>query len=695
MKQRLTWETVRFFGRFGMSKLFFLFLLVVSWSGFTYAQMEFSKMILRWSPQGDRLLVSDLSKSQLFSWDLENNRGVFISDSLTAGRMATWSEDGRKVGFKLVQRDELGQMQQAVMLYEVESERGHQISPFASLVGNPCFSPKGKIAFMVGQELWVLDENLHLLKRVTCSQYINHLTFVAENRLVYAQDKGLWTYDWQREEERQISEETYFLPLFSPSGERILVQKLGGEHLVLDAKGQELFSLGQLDDATWRGENVVALRRLGNESEIAAKGSLVAFNEKGEEVILLKEQSIRVDAFALNLKSNKLILASGQEYYETTIEDRGSSLLPIHPPRLLKSSWSLGPIFDKNSSGQVKLSSREVVIGGVPYMHQIYSTHFRRAVSCGATSATMILAYYGKLKHWNFTSTRPFEHTSHYGNYVSKKYSHGKHVFDKFGSGSSEPTYGGHGYVWHPPVDTKGHMRDFLQFHGVASGVDWSPSWGELQNEVKKKNPFVILTGITQSGHYKTVVGYVSNQHTVILNDPYGNKTEGYGKFNGAGVKYDWPGYNNGYASLNKVYCYVYGRSTPPKFTAQATVDDPIVISGFPYRNENTTLTSLGSDVFDTYKGSSANEKGRELVYSIRIKKTGTLKVSVKCDGQADIDIHLLSKPSASSCLVRDHESFEHKVTPGTYYLVCDTFVSSAGTELMGDYTLDCSFKED
>ena len=80
--------------------------------------------------------------------------------------------------------------------------------------------------------------------------------------------------------------------------------------------------------------------------------------------------------------------------------------------------------------------------------------------------------------------------------------------------------------------------------------------------EVNANHPTVVLCDLTSAGHYVTIIGYVKNTHTLIFNDPYGNKAVSYPGWSGAGAYFDWPGYNNGYPNLNTVYRFVYARST-------------------------------------------------------------------------------------------------------------------------------------
>jgi hypothetical protein len=90
--------------------------------------------------------------------------------------------------------------------------------------------------------------------------------------------------------------------------------------------------------------------------------------------------------------------------------------------------------------------------------------------------------------------------------------------------------------------------------------------------------------GLTSAGHLILAVGWVSNQRTLIFNDPYGNKnTPGYPSYDGKYARYDWPGYNHGYQNLNQVHwCRGARGSWPPPI--DTVVDDlQIRYPGEPY----------------------------------------------------------------------------------------------------------------
>jgi len=209
--------------------------------------------------------------------------------------------------------------------------------------------------------------------------------------------------------------------------------------------------------------------------------------------------------------------------------------------------------------------SSDVKINNVPYIHQLYDTpdYFNGNGACNASSALMAITYYGKLPYSDITCSWPYSHTSHYGQYVSEIYEYNGH---KYNIGYADPAgrtaYGGYGYYWGASIDRKQNLSDYISHHGLTSSVDWDESWSKLKTEINSNHPVVILvTHSLSDGHYVLAIGY-NDQGTVIVNDPYGNlNTSPWKDYDGAGVKYDWPGYNNGYADLGStVHCFIYAK---------------------------------------------------------------------------------------------------------------------------------------
>ena len=89
----------------------------------------------------------------------------------------------------------------------------------------------------------------------------------------------------------------------------------------------------------------------------------------------------------------------------------------------------------------------------------------------------------------------PYAHYSHYGRYIAETYTYNGFTFDIVETDpNGEYSTGGYGYItqnnWE---DTKGHMAEYIGYHGPSSSVDWSPSFSKLQTEINNQTPFVLL----------------------------------------------------------------------------------------------------------------------------------------------------------------------------------------------------------
>ena len=127
------------------------------------------------------------------------------------------------------------------------------------------------------------------------------------------------------------------------------------------------------------------------------------------------------------------------------------------------------------------------------------------------------------------------------------------------------------------------------------------------------------------------------------------------------------------------------------------TWDNPILVTGFPFTDSRDTANAP-SPVFDSYGCAlETNEGGDGFVYRVDVANAGVLELQVNDvpgDG-VDVDVHLLSDRDPASCLIRDNVALSWPVTPGTYWIVTDTWVNAEGQALAGPYILDVSFVSD
>jgi hypothetical protein len=107
---------------------------------------------------------------------------------------------------------------------------------------------------------------------------------------------------------------------------------------------------------------------------------------------------------------------------------------------------------------------------------------------------------------------------------------------------------------------------------------------------------------LTTSGHLIISKGLYID-HTIIFNDPYGNKnTAGYPSYDGKDVKYDWPGYNNGFQNLNGVAWCITNHKTLPA-ASDTLIDDLQFDSGFYLHTKYPSSMDMWKDFAQGYNG--------------------------------------------------------------------------------------------
>ena len=229
-------------------------------------------------------------------------------------------------------------------------------------------------------------------------------------------------------------------------------------------------------------------------------------------------------------------------------------------------------------------TTTSVELSGVPYIHQLYDTEDSFTAgphACSVAATLMAIQFYHRLAPNPIVCTRNGTHNSDFGSYISRIYGYNGHIYNIRSSGvwgsADAGFYGGFGYFLQDDpgnsLQRSTRLREYISYHGLTSTIDEAVSgeadFTKICAEIDSGFPVVLLTSLTDDGHYVTCIGYVNGQHSLILNDPYGNKQLGYPNALGAGAKYDWPGYNNGNPNLKNVLRIIYARGdlldkTPP-----------------------------------------------------------------------------------------------------------------------------------
>ena len=206
------------------------------------------------------------------------------------------------------------------------------------------------------------------------------------------------------------------------------------------------------------------------------------------------------------------------------------------------------------SNGNSNTSATIIKNLQVPYIHQCWDTAstFDGRYACGATSAVMILAYWGVISPWPITCNEPYSHTSNYGQYVSAQYT--SSTGEVFGDASGEitldhyptgnPAKGAYGYIHYPDALAKlDRMVSFFNKNGLQASSLMNPTEAAVKAQIDAGYPVPVSTKLTDVGHWVVIKGYTSDGY-YIVNDPYGSLPYGTGICgnypNGADVRYTW-----------------------------------------------------------------------------------------------------------------------------------------------------------
>ncbi len=606
-----------------------------------------------WSPDGSHIAVSGPDGRGLYVYDVDARELFTVTEQPSAGYAARWSPDGRRLGFKLFVADAKRALPwQVPAVLDVASRQVTALSEAVARAGVPAFAADGRIAASLDSNIVIFDQAGKPVARHSVGVYANLVALSPDGALVAFNDDrdAIWLLDTASGQRTQLTADgAWYDPRWSPDGRRILLHGISGRLACADLSSGSTKELPAALHAAWLPDA---------ETIIYASYAVPDVRELPEADL----HQVRCDGSAAAdiavtpgvFESFPAPSPDGRELVYR-IEGRGLVIARLD-------GTSLGaptPLFDKirttsrwdgelppaPAGTPVPLSVSK--IEDVTYLHQVYDTpnDFNGHWACNATSAMMTIAWRGVLPHWDTTVSVPSSHVSHWGNYIANVYDFGGHTFNE---SSADPNgvsfHGGYGYItrndW---ADTKGYMRDYLRIHGLESDVDWSPSWDKVVSEVAARQPFVVLSSITTAGHYTVTIGNYTDQHSMVFNDPYGNKNQGYMNYNGAGAVYDWPGYNNGNASLNTVHCFIWSRAeeVEPSAVEGAVLDDA---SGEPIAGASVAITdgpstSTGPDGTYRFDGLAAG------TYTVTVEADchdgGSAQASVDAGDTAAVDFRL------------------------------------------------------
>ncbi len=494
-----------------------------------------------------------------------------VSATPNTGYFASVSPDKRYVCFKEF-LSAGGERLQVPALYDIAEKRVVRLAQPAPAAGNPVVSSRGQIAYTVGSQLTVLNADLGRFTEMSLGVVVNVLVFSPDGgQLAFSSpDESISWIDLDSGHRGNAPAGSLrgYRPQFSPDGQSLLARSSNGEIRGWHRANGTCRNFGPAETAAWLDADTVALVRKDVAQFVVAQtrvekhrladgaASTLLFRE-GDAGVAIKAKAIAI------VEAGTVSLADA-----STGVSRQVALPPV--PVTIPQSEAETPASSKITPLNVVTNTTTVQLTGVPYVNQVYDTDpaFPGGSSaCNATATIMAIQYYNRLPPRPITCTQGGTHTSYYGFYISSKYSYNGHVFDIASADwGLEGYYGGFGYFLQDgggsSLKHSSRLKEYITYHGLTSATDDSTSFAKAQAEIDANHPVVVLNSLTSAGHYITCIGYLRAQHTLIFNDPYGNKNVSYPGKAGAGVYYDWPGYNNGYQNLNTVWRYVYARGT-------------------------------------------------------------------------------------------------------------------------------------
>jgi Tol biopolymer transport system component len=489
----------------------------------------------------------------------------------------TVSPDGSLLGLKCIDDDGL----QAPAVLDPASGVLHRLHEPVQRAGQVSFSGNGRIAYTIGNELLVTDGNA--VQRYDLGTYVNQAPISPDGSAVAYNDADdqIHIRTLRTGEDVTVTDgsQGYHSPQWSPDGRKLLVSIFGGRWVVSDVSLQRTYSPVSGKHPSWYPDS----RHAVFERDSIIEGTRLV----GADLFIAGYtggNAIQVTTTSDLLEMDPSVAPDGSILYHTC------GLRDIRAVRLSDGVLAVRPL--ASLPAPIAIVPAPAPRGGtsvtqlnIPYVHQVYDTPdwFNGHSACAPTQAIMVIGYYGLLPGWVISCAEPFGHPSALGNYVADKYRFGGKEFSAAAAAGDTYGAGGYGFMW-STGSPHTRMADYFRAHGMtATQTEGTPHSTALA-EVTAGYPFSMCVGLTSAYHLVVAHGVGDEPHTLIFNDPYGDKNRGYMNYYGKNVRYDWPGYNNGYQNLTDVAWCIATRASVAAH-ADTLVDDLQFARGFTMRN--------------------------------------------------------------------------------------------------------------
>jgi Tol biopolymer transport system component len=531
-------------------------------------------------PDGNAILATDDSYNSLYLISLRDGTARKLLCELGCGFMPSVGPNGTEIGVKIIREN-----MEIPCTLNLITGKVKELYNLVSVAGEVSFSEEGKIAFTVENDLIIIG-NEGKTESIPLGVYANIAPISPDGSKVAFNDENdqILLIDLESGERTALThnDRGYFGPRWSPDSKKILFSTLDGCIVVVEIETGRTYELGKGLAPQWAPDSIFICYHLLEVEELrrVVSSEICVSSYNGD-------QKYQVTDTPGLFEMHPSFSPDGTTIVYDTFADRrilaaklGANFTISLPKQVAR--WDET---QKISFYDLKRKETEAALGlDVPYIHQVYDTPdwFNGSWACAPATAMMAIIYFRKLPEWDCTVSAPFSHTSHWGRYICEKYNYRGVTYDwQARDASSNWGKGGYGYMWSGSNSPHTVMDDYISNHGITSWHTDNPTWSQVIGELDLDYPYPLCVGLTTSGHLILATGYVSGQHTLIFNDPYGNKnTPGYPSYDGKGAQYDWPGYNHGNMNLNTVYWAVGARGSFPS-PSETLVDDLALYDGF------------------------------------------------------------------------------------------------------------------
>jgi hypothetical protein len=434
---------------------------------------------------------------------------------------------------------------QAPAIISLSSGKMELLAPMVPVCGQPVEAANGTIAWTSGENLVLSGESISLTIPLAFEVNWIDISFDGSSVLFNNGNDEIFILTVNTGEIQSLTKAAGFVyPQFSPEANWVSYNSLNGFLYVKNRANDKVFSLGRAGGLQWINEQ----RFFFN-----------VYNEDGTtEFVVAEIQNGALQTLVIGSVSGDAIgcLYGFQLWYCEGRAVKWINIQTTEPETIHYSSAEKLPVSFRQPNGNKAILK---VPGTVPYVHQVYDTPTWHEGwgSCAPTTSVMAFAYYNRLPAWPVTVDHGMSwdpHVNSFGSYVADRYRFNELYYEETADAYGTTAYGGYGYMWTGTYSPNSRMRQYIENHYMTSNQLWTSqcTWANTLTEINAGFVHPICNYLTSSGHLTLTTGYFTTQHTLVFNDPYGNKNNpGYPNYTGYDSYYDWPGYNNGYQNLD------------------------------------------------------------------------------------------------------------------------------------------------